>query len=188
MFGRLYHEYIVDNYSKIELARLNFLKNNQDKLRADTYKSVRDAIYSDQMQASQIGKQTILPSSFTGGPRHMEQLFQDAMSCMRIHGKPDLFVTFTANPKWPEILCELETFQESNDRPDLISRVFNLKLKALINDILKNGIFGKVEAHIYVIEWQKRGLPHAHILICLADDNKIRTVNQVNNLVSAEIP
>ena len=78
--------------------------------------------------------------------------------------------------------------QEPTDRPDLITRVFNLKLKALLNDILINGIFGKVDAHIYVIEWQKRGLPHAHILIYLAQENKIKTVEQVNNLVSAEIP
>ena len=70
----------------------------------------------------------------------------------------------------------------------MLLTVFNLKLKALLNDILINGIFGKVDAHIYVIEWQKRGLPHAHILICLAQENKIKTVEQVNNLVSAEIP
>jgi hypothetical protein len=104
---------------------LNFLRNNQTKLRVDKYKSIRDATHSDQSNPQEIGKQTILPSTFTGSPRHMEQLFQEAMSCMRVHGKPDLFVTFTANPKWPEIICELDKGQEPNDRPDLITRVFN---------------------------------------------------------------
>ncbi|WJX85126.1 DNA helicase [Trifolium repens] len=39
-------------------------------------------------------------------------------------------------------------------------------LKAtIVDDIKKEGeIFGKVKAVIYTIEFQKRGLPHAHIL------------------------
>ena len=33
----------------------------------------------------------------------MNQLFQDSMAICRAFGKPDLFLTMTANPKWPEI-------------------------------------------------------------------------------------
>ena len=187
--GRLYHEYIVDNYAKIEMGRLNFLRLNQKNLRADLYKNICDAINSDETnKATDIGKTVILPSSFSGGPRHMEQLFQDAMACMRIHGKPDLFVTFTTNPKWPEIINELEDFQTPNDRPDLIAKVFNIKLKALLEDLLIKKVLGAVSAHIYVIEWQKRGLPHAHILLCLEERDKIKTTEHVNSIVSAEIP
>ena len=36
-FGRLFHQYVVDQYSKIELNRLNFLRNNQETIRADLY-------------------------------------------------------------------------------------------------------------------------------------------------------
>ena len=118
----------------------------------------------------------------------MEQLFQDAMACMRIHGKPDLFVTFTTNPKWPEIVNELEDFQTPNDRPVLISKVFNINLTALLGDLLIKKVLGSVSAHIYVIEWQKRGLPHAHILLCLEESDKIKTIEQVDAIVSAEIP
>lgn len=35
---------------------------------------------------------------------------------------------FTCNPKWPEILAELEEGQAPNDRPDLIARVFYMKV------------------------------------------------------------
>lgn len=38
---------------------------------------------------------------------------------------------------------------------------------------------------MYSVEWQKRGLPHAHILIWLV--NKI-TPDEVNNVIFAEIP
>ena len=129
------------------------MRANQKNLRADLYKNVTKALGKDHTNtASSIGKPVILPATFTGGPRRMEKLFQDAMACIRTHGKPDLFVTFTTNPKWPEIISELKPYQESNDRPDLITRVFNLKLKSLLDDILQKNILGKVKAHIYVIK------------------------------------
>ena len=171
------------------MGRLNFLRMNQKNLRADLYKNICDALNNDETSKStDIGKPVILPSSFSGGPRHMEQLFQDAMACMRIHGKPDLFITFTTNPKWPEIVNELEDFQSPNDRPDLISKVFNIKLKALLEDLLVKKVLGAVSAHINVVEWQKRGLPHAHILICLEEQDKIKSKEQVDAIVSSEIP
>ncbi len=41
---------------------------------------------------------------------------------------------------------------------------------------------------IYVIEFQKRGLPHAHILIFFAEDYKPHTVKDVDRMISAELP
>jgi len=45
------------------------------------------------------GLPVILPSSFSGSPRAMQQLYQDAMAIVAKYGKPDLFVTYTCNPK-----------------------------------------------------------------------------------------
>ena len=69
----------------------------------------------------------VLPSSFAGGPRHMMQFFQDNMAIVRDKGRPDIFTTFTCNPKWPEINIELEKKQKAHDRPDLIVKVFDIK-------------------------------------------------------------
>ena len=33
----------------------------------------------------------------------MHQNYQDAMAMISKYGKPDLFLTFTCNPKWAEI-------------------------------------------------------------------------------------
>lgn len=49
-------------------------------------------------------------------------------------------------------------------------------------------ILGKVVANIYVIEFQKRGLAHSHHLIWLCNDDKLRTAEDINRLISAEIP
>lgn len=84
----------------------------------------------------------------------MTQNYQDAMSIVRKHGKPDLFVTFTCNPKWKEITQALGKNQTHQDRPDIVSRVFKLKLKRLTDDIKYGHIFGVPVAHVYVIEFQ----------------------------------
>jgi hypothetical protein len=105
---------------------------------------------------SLIGRRVILPSSFVGSARYMSQLYQDAISIVRKFGKPDLFVTFTCNPLWPEIQRELLFGQTAADRPDLCVRVFDKKLNVLMNDLTKNRILGKVIAHIHVVEFQKR--------------------------------
>jgi len=184
--GRLYQQYIVDQYAKIEQNRLNYLKQNQATLRTDLYNGIMDAIHAE--DSTNVGRRIILPSSFAGGPRQMYQLYQDAMAIVSRFGKPDLFVTFTCNPKWPEITRELLPHQSAVDRPDLIARVFHMKLQELLKDLLHNHCLGKVIAHMYVIEFQKRGLPHAHFLLILAPENKLRSTDDYNSIVSAEIP
>jgi hypothetical protein len=51
----------------------------------------------------------------------MKALYQDAMARVRKFGKPDLFITFTCNPRWREITDAL-LGRPANDRPDIISR------------------------------------------------------------------
>ena len=53
------------------------------------------------------------------------------MSIVQKFGKPDLFITFAYNPQWEEITSVLLLDQKASDRPDLIVRVFCLKLKEL---------------------------------------------------------
>jgi len=128
----------------------------------------------------------ILPSSFQGGERVMGQLYQDAMARVRKFGKPDLFVTITCNPKWKDITDALLPGQIAKDCPELVTRVFNLKLDALLKDI-KDGVLGNVIAKIWVIEFQKRSLPHVHILLILDEVSKLRTAEDYDSMVLAEI-
>ena len=41
---------------------------------------------------------------------------------------------------------------------------------------------------MYTIEFQKRGLPHAHILLKLTDEDKPRDPSEYDTIVCAEIP
>lgn len=63
-FGRLYQQFIVDNYLKIEHQKLKYLQFNQDKLRIDLYKGLVDAFYAGDNDLAQTGRRLILPSSF----------------------------------------------------------------------------------------------------------------------------
>ncbi|GBO17623.1 hypothetical protein AVEN_136571-1 [Araneus ventricosus] len=125
-------------------------------------------------------------SELNGSPHNMQQNYQDAMAMVRKFGKPDLFLTFTCNPSWFEVLNCMEGVQRPEDRPDIIIRVFNIKLKELLEGICKHGIFGTVLTYIYVIEFQKRDLPHAHILLTLDSESKIRTKDDIDKLRATE--
>lgn len=146
--GRLLQQYIVDGYMAIEEERFRYIRNNQKKLRADIFSGLMDAIVRGDSDCSMIEKTIILPSSHTGGPRYRVQNYQDAMAICRWAGYPDLFLTFTCNPKWPEINEMLRLIgQESDDnRVDIICRVFQIKLFQLMQDLKKNQPFGKIIA------------------------------------------
>ena len=115
------------------------------------------------------------------------QRFQDAMAIISTWGKPDLFITITCNPHWPEILKELKECKNT-DKLTIIARVFRLKLHQMLDDIYNKDILGKVGANLMVIEFQKRGLPHAHILIILEEDSKPRNSDDFDRIVCAELP
>ena len=59
-------------------------------------------------------------------------------------GKPDIFWTVTCNLKWQEIKFETHSNDLSQDRPDLVSRIFEAKLEELKNDLIKRRHFGLV--------------------------------------------
>ncbi len=143
------------------------MRLNQTTLRANQYKGMVDAMQQDEANNTNFGRMVVLPATFVGSPPHMNQLYQDSMALVRKFGKPDLFITMTCNPNWPEILHELKPGEEANNHLDLTSRVFNMKLNALFKNLLQNGVLGTAVANIHVVEWQKRGLPHGHILIIL---------------------
>ena len=111
------------------------------------------------------------------------------MALVRQYGAPSYFVTFTCNPKWPEIQRNLPMYGKSpEDCPDLVARVFALKLKDLLFELTRLHVLGEVKGFVYTIEFQKRGLPHAHILLIMKSVDVPREPVAVDQVVSARLP
>ena len=168
---------------------LAYLRFNQSQLRATLYSGLEDWLRPDEIGNPQdLGRRAVLPLSYIGRPRHQQQRYQDAMAITRFFHKVDLFITMTANPNWPKITRELLPTQSSYDRPDLITCVFKLKKQELIDDIYKRHIFGRAPAYVYVIEFQKCGLPHVHLLVILDEKFRLWTPSDINSCISAQWP
>ena len=198
--GRLFQEWICMAWITTENQRLNYQELNQKALRADTYRNVRQVINARQLavdtrgddlypddNALRVGTK-ILSRAFVCSPRWYHMQFLDAMAICREYHKPDFFITMTCNPNWEEIKKELLPDQNPEDRPDIVVAVFKQKLDALMNDLIKGALLGNVAAYLYVVEFQKRGLPHVHILLILAENDRLTTDEQVDAVICAELP
>ena len=130
----------------------------------------------------------MLPPTVYGSPRFYNEQFQNNMCIVRHYGKPDYFITFTTNPNWLEIRNLLNHGEEPRDRPDICARVFKANFSALMDDLLKHNVLGKVIAHSATIEWQKRGLTHALILLIMEKMDKPQSLTDITKVVCAEIP
>uniref|UniRef100_A0A914MFS2 ATP-dependent DNA helicase n=1 Tax=Meloidogyne incognita TaxID=6306 RepID=A0A914MFS2_MELIC len=188
--GKLFQHYCVDEWVKIEGDRMRWIRSNQKTIFADAYKNVDSFLEKRARESGKpLGRKVILPPSVTNSPRYIEKHFQDAMALVRRFGKPDLFVTMTCNPQWEEIVENLYQGQVSADRPDLVDRVFYLKVKALMTEITKTKIFGRELCWMYPVENQGRGLPHIHLLLTMFDIDKVTSSEDVEKRgISARIP
>ncbi|KAL7611263.1 hypothetical protein Lser_V15G13383 [Lactuca serriola] len=163
----------------METERMYYIRRQQHVLRCDSYENLCNQKAKGMTDISNVGQRVILHSSFTGGARYMLQNYLDAMSLCKWFGYPDFFITFTCNPKWPEIKRFLkDTSLQPEDRPDILCRLFKINLDAFIKDLRDNQIFGKVQAC----------LSHSHICIFMHSDNKLPTVELIDPIISAEIP
>jgi hypothetical protein len=187
--GAVTQMYFVDSYVKVEGERLDWLRRNQAELHVERYYGLMDYINNRAERANlEVGSMFILPSSFIGSPRAMKQNYPDAMAICGKFGKPTLFVTFTCNPKWREIVANIPNYLTAFDRPDMVARVFHLKKKELVDDIEKKQVLGFTAARFEVIEFQKRGLPHCHMLVWVDSRDALSTPEDMDKTICAGIP
>jgi hypothetical protein len=53
--------------------------------------------------------------------------------------------------------------------------------------LIKKKYFGEVLAYAHVTKFQKRGLPHEHFLLVMANRDKLRSPDEFEKYISAEI-
>lgn len=156
---RLALEFYCDLYAQYEArcAAFHSLPRQQAMYRSASYAAVHDALQRDASRlhdVRNVGRPMILPSSFVGSPRFYHQLYLDAMTLPHRYHKPDLFITITCNPCWPEITSAIPAGSHWRFHPDIVGRVFMLKFKAILSEIKDDRIFGEVLAYVWRVEWQ----------------------------------
>jgi hypothetical protein len=166
-------------------ASFHSLPSQQMKYRMGRKCAIEDQLHNHG-RVEDVSIPMLLPSSFVGSAKWYHMLYLDALSLPQRYHAPDLFITFTCNPRWIEIQRELPRGHTHQDHPDIVARVFWLKFKALMKDIVTHKIFGPVQAFVWRVEWQARGLPHVHLLVILV--NPIQSVREIDAMVCAEIP
>lgn len=207
--GRLNCEWLINMFTRVEDSRLMWQRQHQNLLTG------RALPVDDDDDGTQFPDRVSLHRSLTGSPKHMKQKTADGLQIVHKVGKPLFFITFTCNPKWPEILSALPSGQTASDQPVLTCRVFKMKLQALLSRLKAGLIFKLHDAQgfvvnsvqhfqlkngrtsgflIDVIEFQKRGLPHAHIAFrpaCIEHQTKLTEGEQclwADYYICARIP
>jgi hypothetical protein len=182
IFGRLTNEYVVDMFSRELDARLNYIRVNQERIRTQE----QDAALMGH-EDIQESENIYLPASFLGSGRWSSNQVADSLTIAATYGPPTFFVTFTCNGDWPEIASQLRPGQTYTDIPVVVCRVFKQKLSRLMKTF-RHSMFPNAGGLVYSIqrvEFQKRGLPHAHILLKYAKDIPPEDIDRV---ISARIP
>ncbi|KAL5177387.1 ATP-dependent DNA helicase PIF1 [Glycine soja] len=174
-----------NRYIMVESERLSYIRNNQKKLRVDKYCSLQNSLDTGTTKGLTKGKRVILPSTFVGSPRYMDQLYFDGMAMCSHVGFPNLFITLTCNPNWLEIRRLLSPLNlKPTDRPDIVSRIFILKYEQMLSDLTNGQLLGKVVAYMHTIEFQKRELPHVHLFLPINANEQKTIYNKIIQVVN----
>ena len=184
---KLQQEWLLDMVSRSESMNQSVISqvmNASDMKRTATRNEVQRSA-----DAKTAGKRCSIPASVRGSPAYRREKVDMGMAHVYRYGSPTLFLTITANPYWREIVDNLEIGHSWYDDPFLVNLVFYEKLNRLISDIKAGKYFGGRKA-VYVqysIEFQKRGIPHAHVLIRLEGEQPAQP-SDVDELVSVHLP
>jgi hypothetical protein len=162
-------------------SRLSYIRTNQVRLRQN------DAALMGESDLLESSENIYLPASFLGSKRWASEQISDSLAIAAAYGNPTFFVTMTCNPDWAEIQSQLRPGQDYTDIPVIVVRVFKRKLALLLHALKTMFVHvGRPVYCVHCVEFQKRGLPHSHILLKYPKD--CLEPADIDRIVSAELP
>jgi hypothetical protein len=201
---------VVEAFSRSVDRQLSWQRNNQNYIlgrpettdgmaNGDTVNEYGDVqrftqSVDNERDQSTLTNATYLSESITGSPRHLKNLALDSLAIVSEYGKPTVFITLTTNELWPEIQERLLPGQTAFDAFWVVNIVFKAKLRAFLFNLKHGKYFGnrKTSYLLSVIEYQARGLPHAHIVARLQDSPVHTDADAcsafIDSYISAQMP
>jgi hypothetical protein len=144
---------------------------------------VRGVVHDD--QDKEYGLWTFVPSSLTDRREYWRDVATKCFAISPQLGAPSFFLTFTMNPYWVELQALMRGSGVYSDSA-LAAIVVRLKLNALMKFLETRRILGTISAFVWHIEYQKRGLPHAHVLLCT--DYELDSPPAIEKIVNVRLP
>ena len=186
---KLMMEFVVMAFLREQTQKLRWMRKNQKKIRAEMYKTLLENVQQGEVHGVNHGRKVILPASHYGSVRWYQKKNLESLAIARKKGKPHLFITMTCNPNHPLMLKALPRGSSPTQRPDIVLRIFRQQVFQLTKILVEGMVPGwePLKGIISVIEFQKRGLPHVHVLCILKRENII-SAQEIDKYAIAEIP
>jgi len=194
IWGTVGHFIAITSHFEIIRSEIDYYADQVEK-RVISSKALKDKaqqLLDKKVSGKHIGYVKRIPRRHKLSGQYNQRTYSNALAMTRKFGSPTFFITVTGNQGWEDYrkACQ-KVGADPASAPDLMMRVFELKLKKLMNMITgtKNGgkgIFGKCVAYLVSIEYQKRGNPHAHMLFWIEDREE--TAAYVDDFISARVP
>ena len=93
----------MDAFTAMEQYRLDWVSRHLNTIRADLYHSVRVALRKGDNDPTHVGKAVILPASFIGSQRYMQQYYNTLRIHLQLQYVRAIGHIMTCNTKWPKI-------------------------------------------------------------------------------------
>jgi hypothetical protein len=124
---------------------------------------------------------TFVPPSLIDSDEYWRHVATKCFAISTQLGSPAFLLIFTMNPH-KALMRGDAIFADSA----IAAIIFKIKLAALMNFIEKHQNLGKVSTFVWRIEYQKRGLPHTHILFWT--DFNTQHIDAVDAVINARYP
>ena len=190
--GGLSQKFVLDYAARIDSEVADYLRTKEMDLRATLPENaLRFLAREAGLESTDMLGRVVMFRKYHPGTRPwFQDMFYDATTIMartRKQGFASFMFTFTCNPRWPEIKRNLlRDNQLVVDRFDVLSRIYEDKLRMVHYLLDKKNILGKILGHGESREFQKRiGGPHLHRVYCT---DTPATAENIENIIWALIP
>jgi hypothetical protein len=175
----LREEFICAVYGRLINITITFLAQAQRRCFARE-DEIRDENSDGVPKEYSLG--TFIPPALTASDEYWHPIAPKWFALSTPLGPPTFFLTFTMNPYWAKYQA-LKRDRGTFPHSAMTAIVFKAKLSALMKFIKDHEILGNVSCFVWRIKYQKRGLPHAHILFWTDFDTQdIHAVEAVINV------
>lgn len=160
MLGTLREEWLVSQFFRIVYFRTEFQLKRQ-KLMAKQKAITNGSAFNDEEDNESI--KYVVPRKMQNSSTYWNEVENNGFLLSAKYGAPTFFLTFTTNLDWDEFkdIREFDSYHNGS----AISRVFKIRFHRVLKYLQASYLFGTNHAIIWRIEYQQRGLPHAHVLI-----------------------